>query len=72
MCELELLKPTEVDRLLRYPRGRSKRLALAGKLPHIALPDGEIRFVEAEIEKLLTAGTTTSGPTPVQEESCAS
>lgn len=45
--------PREVDRLLRYPRGRSARLARDNRLPHIILPDGEIRFDEAEIEKLL-------------------
>lgn len=45
--------PREVDRLLRYPRGRSLRLAKAGKLPFISLPDGEVRFDEAELEKLL-------------------
>ena len=49
-----LLMPREVDRLLRYPRGRSVRLAKSNKLPHIRLPDGEIRFIESEIEKLLT------------------
>ena len=47
--------PREVDRLLRYPRGRSLRLAKAGKLPHVVLPDGEFRFLQHEIEQLLTA-----------------
>jgi len=42
--EQELLLPREVDRLLSYPRGRAARLARAGKLPAIFLPDGEIRF----------------------------
>jgi hypothetical protein len=46
--------PREVDRLFRYPRGRSLRLAKAGHLPYIRLPDGEIRFDEAEIERLLS------------------
>ena len=50
-----LLMPREVDRLLRYPRGRSLRLARSGKLPHVVLPDGEVRFIEHEIEGLLTA-----------------
>ena len=48
-----LLVPRELDRLLRYPRGRSLRLAKAGKLPHIVLPDGEVRFDEEQIERLL-------------------
>jgi hypothetical protein len=45
--------PREFDRLLRYPRGRSIRLARAGHLLYIRLPDGEIRFNEAEIERLV-------------------
>lgn len=49
-----LLMPAQVDRILRYPRGRSARLARQGRLPHILLPDGEIRFDQAEIDKLLT------------------
>jgi predicted site-specific integrase-resolvase len=48
-----LLTPRELDRLLRYPRGRSMKLARAGKLPHIVLPDGEVRFDEDEITALL-------------------
>ena len=51
--DINLLKPVEVDLLLRYPTGRAGRLAKAGKLPHVLLPDGEIRFVESEIEALL-------------------
>jgi len=48
-----LLKPSEVDLLFRYPAGRSLKLAKAGRIPHIILPDGEVRFDEAEIESLL-------------------
>jgi hypothetical protein len=40
----EILLPRELDRLLRYPVGKSKRLAEKGLLPCIRLPDGEIRF----------------------------
>ena len=40
----ELLTPEEVDRFFRYPRGRAARLAKAGKLPGVFLPDGELRF----------------------------
>lgn len=50
-----LLTPRDVDRLLVYPPGRAARLARAGKLPHVRLPDGEIRFDQAEIAKLLTS-----------------
>lgn len=52
--EITLLKPAEVDLLLRYPAGRSLKLARAGRLPHIVLPDGSIRFDEAKIEAFLT------------------
>jgi hypothetical protein len=48
-----LLMPREVDRHLRYPRGRSLRLAKSGKLPHVVLPDGEVRFLQHEIDELL-------------------
>ena len=49
---LILLIPREVDRLFRWPPGRAKKLAKLGKIPSIVLPDGEIRFDEAEIESL--------------------
>lgn len=48
-----LLMPIEVDRIFRYRPGRAERLARKGRLPHIVLPDGEIRFDEAEIEMIL-------------------
>ena len=48
------LKPREVDVLLRYPSGRTLRLAKGGQIPFICLPDGEIRFDAEEIAKLLT------------------
>ncbi len=50
-----LLKPVDVDLLLRYPIGRSLKLAKRGKLPHIVLPDGEIRFRETDIEQIVTS-----------------
>lgn len=58
-----LLKPSEVDRIFRYPRGRALRLIKAGKIAHIVLPDGEIRILQTEIERLLTAATS-----PMQEQ----
>jgi len=48
-----LLVPREVDRLLRYPRGRAARLAKAGQIPFIELPDGEIRFDEEVVKRLM-------------------
>ena len=48
-----LLTPRETDQLLRYPRGRSVRLARQNKLPAIVLPDGEVRFDQATIDRML-------------------
>ena len=50
---MRFLKPAEVDLLFRYPSGRSQRLAKAGRIPCIRLPDGEIRFEEKEIMNIL-------------------
>lgn len=50
---MKLLTPKDVDAILRYPSGRATRLARAGKLPHIMLPDGEIRFDERMILRLM-------------------
>ena len=61
-----LLTPREVDRLLRYPRGRSLRLAKAGRVSCIRLPDGEVRFDQSEIEKMLASTTA-----PAQEAEVA-
>jgi len=52
----QLLTPREVDVLLRYPAGRTLRLAKAGRILCIRLPDGEIRIDEADLETLLGAG----------------
>ena len=49
----ELLKPREVDLLLRYPAGRAARLAKKGLLPHVCLPDGELRFRESDLMQIL-------------------
>ncbi len=49
----DLTRPEEVDRLLRWPAGRAHRLARRGKLPHVLLPDGAIRFRLPEILALL-------------------
>ena len=49
----KLLKPREVDVILRYPAGRAEKLAKAGVIPFIRLPDGEIRIDEAELKRLL-------------------
>jgi len=49
----QLLTPEEIDRLFRYPRGRAAKLAEAGLLPAIYLPDGEIRFDRQVIAEAL-------------------
>ena len=50
-----LLLAEDVDRLLNLPPGRAHRLARTGRLPHLVLPDGSIRFrwgdVRARIRK---------------------
>lgn len=51
---MSLLTPREVDVLFRYPAGRTARLAKAGRIAFILLPDGEMRFDESEIRKLLS------------------
>lgn len=51
-----LLTDFELDDLLHYPSGRSRRLALKGLIPFIRLPDGEIRFDRDAIDALLTQG----------------
>ncbi len=44
---------TEIDKKLTWPLGRAERLARRGKLPHIVLPDGSIRFRWDQIEPLI-------------------
>jgi len=53
MNYIDLLKPREVDLMLRYPAGRSARLAKRGLLPCVRLPDGEIRFREKDLQRIL-------------------
>lgn len=50
---MELVGSAEIDREFCWPDGRALRLARRKKLPHIVLPDGEIRFDRAEIWSLL-------------------
>lgn len=51
--QIRLLTARELERILRYSPGHATRLAKAGKLPYLILPDGEVRFDETEIERLL-------------------
>lgn len=52
----KLLIPIEVDRLLRYPAGKCERLAKRGKIPHVVLPGGEVRFRVEDIDAILRTG----------------
>ncbi|MDX1963920.1 MAG: hypothetical protein SFX18_12260 [Pirellulales bacterium] len=49
----QLLLSADIDRRLGWPIGKAERLAKRGKLPHICLPDGEIRFQWRAIRALL-------------------
>lgn len=51
-----LISGRELDRMLRWPRGRSVKLARAGKLPSVTMPDGEIRFDVEEVEAAIRLG----------------
>ncbi|NLE61004.1 MAG: hypothetical protein GX616_21875 [Planctomycetes bacterium] len=50
----QLLTARDVDRILIYPAGRARRLAQEGKLPAVTLPDGQLRFRRADIERLIS------------------
>ena len=46
----QLLTPGEAADRLRMLRSRVLRLARAGIVPHVALPDGEIRFDRHDLD----------------------
>ena len=50
---MTLLFPEQIDELFQWPLGRASRLARRGKLSHIRLPNGEIRFDEDEVSSLI-------------------
>lgn len=56
-----LVLPRELDLILRYPKGRCLKLAKAGKLPHIKLPDGEIRFDLNQIDQIIAPAQASPG-----------
>lgn len=39
-----MLRPEEIDLQFRWSGGTAIRLARRGKLPHVVLPNGDIRF----------------------------
>lgn len=51
--DTQLLTPSEIDSRLRYPSGRSVKLARKGLIPSVVLPDGEIRFDPEVIDRWL-------------------
>ncbi len=63
----QLLTAMEVEKLLAYPQGRAARLARAGLLPSIVLPDGELRFRQADIEALINRTAPTADRPPATE-----
>lgn len=58
----ELIKPKDVDLIMQWPFGKSSRLARQGRMPHIVLPDGQIRFDPAEVENILANGREPGTP----------
>ena len=58
-----MLTGRDLDERLNYPRGRSERLARQGLIPHIVLPDGEIRFDHETIEDWLRSRSAPGVPT---------
>ncbi len=56
-----LLCGNEVDRRLKWPVGRADRLARRGRLPHIRLPDGSLRFEWLAIEHLIVRVANDAG-----------
>jgi len=54
--ELKLLTPTDVDLMLAYPEGRTLKLARKHLIPHIRLPDGEIRLEQSAINRIVEQG----------------
>ena len=56
----QLLTSEALDKVLRYPGGRSARMARKGLIPHIRLPDGEIRFDAEQIEAWLGQHSSTA------------
>ncbi len=45
-----MMKPSELDRQFGWNTGTARKLAEKGRLPHVLLPDGSIRF---EMDQIL-------------------
>lgn len=48
-----LLVTNEIEELLMLRRGCATRMAKAGLIPHVILPDGSIRFDPSAIQRWL-------------------
>jgi predicted site-specific integrase-resolvase len=57
----KLLKPIEVDELLRYTAGHTRQLIKQGKIRYITLPDGKIRIPESVIRDIVCIHTKARG-----------
>lgn len=62
---MKLLYGADVDRRLSWPVGRAERMARRGKLPHVLLPDGAIRFRWSQIVPLIESKFAASKPRAV-------
>ncbi len=51
MSTEHLLTSRDLAERLQMPRLRLERMARAGKLPAVVLPDGEIRFLDADVSR---------------------
>jgi hypothetical protein len=50
---MNLLYPDDIDLRLNWPAGTAQRLAKRERLPHVVLPNGDVRFVWEEIVPLI-------------------
>ena len=62
-----IMKPVEVDLTLRWPAGKTERLAKQGKIPHLVLLDGAIRFSPEDVDKILADARRRAQPDHVTE-----
>lgn len=58
----QILSDEEAADLLKMAPSRLKRLARAGKVPCIALPDGEVRFDQADLLRWVESHKREGGP----------
>ena len=49
MITSQLLTDSDVAEVLKVPSARVLRLAKQNRIPHVVLPNGEIRFIEQDV-----------------------